>query len=99
MVGRTVSELFPSAASRRSAPTPALEVGGLAAPGLQEASFSLRRGEVLGIFGLMGSGRTEMVRALFGLARPARRERARPRARSARSPAPPRRGSRTASAT
>ena len=70
MVGRTVSELFP----RRERATPgdvALEVRGLAAPGLQEASFSLRRGEVLGVFGLMGSGRTEMVRALFGLARPA----------------------------
>ena len=40
-------------------------------PGLHEASFTLRRGEVLGVFGLMGSGRTEMVRALFGLARPA----------------------------
>jgi ribose transport system ATP-binding protein len=48
----------------------ALEVRGLAAPGLREASFTLRRGEVLGIFGLMGSGRTEMVRALVGLARP-----------------------------
>jgi ribose transport system ATP-binding protein len=45
-------------------------VDGLAAPGLREASFTLRRGEVLGVFGLMGSGRTEMVRALFGLARP-----------------------------
>ncbi len=46
-------------------------MSGLAAPGLHEASFALRRGEVLGVFGLMGSGRTEMVRALFGLARPA----------------------------
>ena len=41
---------------------------GLAAtPAVRDASFSLRRGEVLGVFGLMGSGRTEMVRALFGL--------------------------------
>jgi ribose transport system ATP-binding protein len=67
MVGRSVGELFP----RRSG-TPsdqaALEVEGLSAPGLDEASFALRRGEVLGVFGLMGSGRTEMVRALFGLA-------------------------------
>jgi len=69
MVGRTVSELFPRR-ERAPAGDLALEVDGLAAPGLQEASFSLRRGEVLGIFGLMGSGRTEMVRALFGLARP-----------------------------
>jgi ribose transport system ATP-binding protein len=69
MVGRTVGELFP----RREKGPPgevALEVDGLAAPGLREASFALRRGEVLGVFGLMGSGRTEMVRALFGLERP-----------------------------
>jgi ribose transport system ATP-binding protein len=69
MVGRTVSELFPKR-ERPAASEPLLEVEGLVAPGLQQASFSLRRGEVLGIFGLMGSGRTEMVRALFGLARP-----------------------------
>ena len=35
---------------------------------LKQASFALRRGEILGIAGLMGSGRTELVRALFGLA-------------------------------
>ena len=70
MVGRTVSELFPKR-SRHAPSEPALEVEGLEAPGLHQASFSLGRGEVLGIFGLMGSGRTEMVRALFGLARPA----------------------------
>jgi ribose transport system ATP-binding protein len=64
-----VSELFPRR-ERAGSGEVALEVSGLAAPGLSEASFSLRRGEVLGIFGLMGSGRTEMVRALFGLARP-----------------------------
>jgi ribose transport system ATP-binding protein len=67
MVGRTVSELFPRRA-RAEAAEWALEVDELRAPGLREASLRLRRGEVLGIFGLMGSGRTEMVRALFGLA-------------------------------
>jgi ribose transport system ATP-binding protein len=69
MVGRTVGELFP-ARTRSERGETALEVSGLQAPGLREASFSLRRGEVLGIFGLMGSGRTELVRALFGLAAP-----------------------------
>jgi ribose transport system ATP-binding protein len=69
MVGRTVGDLFPRRESRPSGVV-ALDVAGLAAPGLLEASFTLRRGEVLGVFGLMGSGRTEMVRALFGLARP-----------------------------
>jgi len=70
MVGRTVGELFPRRVGRPSEDV-ALDVASLAAPGLHEASFTLRRGEVLGVFGLMGSGRTEMVRALFGLARPA----------------------------
>ena len=37
-------------------------------PVLADASFELHRGEILGIAGLIGSGRTEMVRALFGLA-------------------------------
>ena len=69
MVGRTVDELFPRREGRPSDDV-ALDVADLAAPGLHEASFTLRRGEVLGVFGLMGSGRTEMVRALFGLARP-----------------------------
>ena len=69
MVGRTVSELFPKRSTGESR-EPVLEVTGLAAPGLQQAAFALGRGEVLGIFGLMGSGRSEMVRALFGLARP-----------------------------
>jgi len=48
-----------------------LEVDHLAAPpAVRDASFTLRRGEILGIAGLIGSGRTELVRALFGLDRP-----------------------------
>jgi ribose transport system ATP-binding protein len=66
MVGRTVDALFPHR------PPPAgetlLEVRDLVAPPVVKgASFEIRRGEVLGLFGLMGSGRTETVRALFGL--------------------------------
>lgn len=45
-----------------------LEVRDLAAPpNLERASFALRRGEILGIAGLMGSGRTQLVRTIFGL--------------------------------
>ena len=68
MVGRPIDRLFPE---RTTAPrdTVVLEVRNLVAPPVvQQASFTLRAGEILGIAGLMGSGRTELVRALFGLA-------------------------------
>jgi len=66
MVGREIGDLYPR--SKRVTGDVILEVGGLA--GLskpQSASLSLRRGEVLGIAGLVGTGRTELLRALFGL--------------------------------
>ena len=67
MVGRPVENLFPQRGPRSDGEV-ILEVQNLSAPpGVNEASFELKRGEILGIAGLMGSGRTEMVRALFGL--------------------------------
>jgi ribose transport system ATP-binding protein len=67
MVGRTVNALFPDRTAPASSET-LLEVRDLVAPPVVKgASFEVRRGEVLGLFGLMGSGRTETVRALFGL--------------------------------
>jgi len=67
MVGRDVETLYP-----RSAATPGevvVRLEGLAARPLpRAASLELRRGEVLGIAGLIGAGRTELLRALFGLA-------------------------------
>ena len=68
MVGRPVESVFHH--TRASAPSgeTILKVKGLSAPPtVRDASFELRRGEVLGIGGLIGSGRTELVRALFGL--------------------------------
>jgi ribose transport system ATP-binding protein len=66
MAGRTVTELFP-----RSPRTPgevALELRGLSGRRLpRKVSLSLRRGEVVGIAGLVGSGRTELLRAVYGL--------------------------------
>jgi ribose transport system ATP-binding protein len=48
----------------------ALSVRNLAAPPrLRSATFDVRRGEILGIAGLIGSGRSELIRALFGLLR------------------------------
>jgi rhamnose transport system ATP-binding protein len=69
MVGRSLSEFFP----RRHESTdlmPVLEVRSLSHdPYFEDVSFAVRRGEVLGIYGLIGSGRTRLARALFGLAR------------------------------
>ena len=66
MVGRAQQTLFPA---RSNTPGETiLEVRNLASPPLlKDASFTLRRGEILGIAGLMGSGRTPLLRAIFGL--------------------------------
>ena len=57
------------AAPHAQATRVALEVKDLARPGLfSGVSFSVREGEILGIYGLQGSGRTEVLEALFGLA-------------------------------
>jgi ribose transport system ATP-binding protein len=67
MVGREMARLFPERPPRPMGDV-VLSVTDLSAPpGLMHASFELRRGEVLGIAGLVGSGRTELVRALFGM--------------------------------
>jgi ribose transport system ATP-binding protein len=63
MVGGDVGDLFPR--SERVPGEAVLEVTALQ-PG--SASFSLHRGEILGIAGLIGSGRTRLLRTLFGLA-------------------------------
>jgi len=69
MVGRPVENLFPTRARSARAEV-LLEVRDLSAPPqLRQASFDLHAGEILGVAGLMGSGRTEMVRAIFGLDR------------------------------
>jgi len=66
MLGRELKDLYPRSVHKSAEPL--LEVRQLADYGrLQDASFSLHRGEVLGIFGLVGSGRTELLRAIFGL--------------------------------
>jgi ribose transport system ATP-binding protein len=67
MVGRTLEQLFPVRAANVSQEV-ALEAQGLSQPGvIEDVSFHLRKGEVLGVAGLMGAGRTELARALFGL--------------------------------
>jgi len=65
MVGRAVGDHFPR---RRTPPgDEVLRVEGLNRRGvLSGISFELRRGEILGVSGLLGAGRTELARALFG---------------------------------
>ena len=62
MVGQSVSNLFPR--SSRSRGDAILDVNALE-PG--SASFTLHRGEIFGIAGVLGSGRTHLLRTLFGL--------------------------------
>lgn len=74
MVGRTVEGAFPdtrSTSAARDVPGPvALEVEGLTRKGLfHDVSFQVRRGEVLGLAGLVGAGRSEVARAIYGLYR------------------------------
>lgn len=66
MVGRSLEDQYPK--QKIEAGEELLRVEGLTRSGvLQDISLSLRRGEVLGISGLMGSGRTALARALFGV--------------------------------
>ncbi len=66
MVGREIREMYPR--SPRVQGQAVLEVEGLAGEGKPvEASLELHRGEVLGIAGLVGAGRSELLRAIFGL--------------------------------
>src|SRR5207237_7820289 len=73
MVGRAIQNLFPSRVSATAQPHyKVFEAQDLTAPPLlKDASFELRRGEILGVAGLMGSGRTQVVRTIFGLDRAA----------------------------
>jgi len=67
MVGRAITQLFPP---RKSKPTDQilLDVRGVSQPGVvRDITFQLHRGEILGVSGLMGAGRSELARILFGL--------------------------------
>ncbi|EGL77483.1 ribose transport, ATP-binding protein RbsA [Veillonella parvula ACS-068-V-Sch12] len=66
MVGRSIDEFYPA---RTTTPGEVvMSVDNLKPEGFgNEISFSLRKGEILGVAGLMGAGRTEIMRAIFGV--------------------------------
>jgi inositol transport system ATP-binding protein len=66
MVGREINNLFPKVVAAKK--NVAIEVRNLTSKNhFSNISFTVREGEILGIAGLMGSGRTELIRAIFGL--------------------------------
>ena len=71
MVGRPLADIFPQRSATGTAgvsPATALEVNQLSSPPLvKDVSLTLKEGEILGIAGLIGSGRTEFAEALVGL--------------------------------
>ena len=66
MVGRRVDEIFPKAIARLG--NMIFSVEGLSHPTeFADISFDIRKGEILGFYGLVGSGRSEVMQALFGV--------------------------------
>ena len=69
MVGRTINNLFPKQEVEPG--EIALKVNHLSSTGIfEDISFELRRGEILGMAGLVGAGRTDVARAIFGVMPP-----------------------------
>ncbi len=69
MVGRAVDQIFPKRETEIGAPV--LKVDGLSHPTeFADIGFELRQGEILGFYGLVGAGRSEVMQALFGITRP-----------------------------
>ncbi|MEP9386153.1 sugar ABC transporter ATP-binding protein [Mesorhizobium sp. KR9-304] len=71
MVGRAVDHIFPERTPNIGAPV--LAVSNLSHPTeFDDISFELRRGEILGFYGLVGAGRSEVMQAIFGITRTSR---------------------------
>ncbi len=68
MVGRPLTELYPK--NGATIGEVALETSALSGRGFHDVSLEVHRGEILGIAGLVGSGRTELARVLFGIDNP-----------------------------
>jgi inositol transport system ATP-binding protein len=67
MVGRTLTDMFHK--ERTDMGSVFLDVKNLSGKGFRNVSFQVKRGEILGVAGLMGAGRTELIEAVFGVTR------------------------------
>jgi rhamnose transport system ATP-binding protein len=67
MVGREVSTIYPAAESEPGEPALELRNLGCCSSGVRDVNLEVRAGEVLGLAGLIGAGRTELARILFGI--------------------------------
>ena len=67
MVGRSIQSYFPDAVDGTVVGEPRLELEGCGNAFVDEVSLTLRAGEIVGIAGLQGSGRTELVEGIFGI--------------------------------
>ena len=64
MVGRDISAMYPKQEIKTG--DILMEVEGITSSSVEDISFHVKRGEILGVYGLMGSGRTAMAEAIFG---------------------------------
>jgi rhamnose transport system ATP-binding protein len=67
MVGREVSHIYPPAEGEPGEVVMSLKSLGCAAGGVKDVTLDLRAGEIVGLAGLVGAGRTELARLLFGI--------------------------------
>jgi len=71
MVGRSVDQIFPKRS--RNIGAEVLRVAGYSHPTeFDDIGFTLHKGEILGFYGLVGAGRSEVMQALFGITRPSK---------------------------